>query len=123
MIDKVVIGGDISLRNQLAGDAELQNQLEGDVSLDNPVEGDTELNSFIDGEIQLNNLLEGEAGTYIRVSSGDSPAYHGDYTVTPSRVQQTLPTAGMVLDRNVTVEPIPSNYGLITWDGSTLTVS
>lgn len=49
--------------------------------------------------------------------------YHGVYDVTPSQETQTLYTANKVLTRNVTVAPIPSNYGLITWDGSALTVS
>ena len=49
--------------------------------------------------------------------------YHGPYTVTPSPEAQVLETGGLVLTRNLTVNPIPSNYGLITWDGSTITVS
>lgn len=53
-----------------------------------------------------------------------SPAiYHGTYSVTPSATRQVLPTAGMALREDVTVEPIPSNYGLVTWDGSVLMVS
>lgn len=53
-----------------------------------------------------------------------SPAeYHGAYVVTPSQVAQVLATAGMALREDVTVEPIPSNYGLVTWDGSVLMVS
>lgn len=49
--------------------------------------------------------------------------YHGEYQVTPSSVTQTLETAGKNLMSNIVVEPVPENYGLITWDGSTLTVS
>ena len=49
--------------------------------------------------------------------------YAGPYTVTPSEETQVLPTQGMAMANNVTVNPIPSNYGLITWNGSTLTVS
>ena len=49
--------------------------------------------------------------------------YHGSYDVTPSAEAQTLETAGKTLTLDIVVEPIPSNYGLITWDGSTLTVS
>lgn len=50
-------------------------------------------------------------------------AYQGDYTVTPSPEAQTLETEGLMMTHNVTINPIPSNYGLITWNGSTLTVS
>jgi hypothetical protein len=34
-----------------------------------------------------------------------------------------LATAEKVVTRNIVINPIPSNYGLITWNGSTLTVS
>lgn len=44
-------------------------------------------------------------------------------TITPSAVQQTAVPAYRWTTGAVIVDPIPSNYGLITWDGSTLTVS
>ena len=49
--------------------------------------------------------------------------YTGDYTVTPSKETQTLQTNNLRMLDNVTIEPIPSNYGLITWNGSIITVS
>lgn len=49
--------------------------------------------------------------------------YTGPYSVTPSPEAQTLNTNGLRMTDNITIEPIPSNYGLITWNGSTLTVS
>lgn len=51
------------------------------------------------------------------------PEYHGAYEVTPSQQTQVLETAGLKMTDNVTVNPIPSNYGLITWNGAVLTVS
>lgn len=59
--------------------------------------------------------------TAIQLVDGDH--YEGEYTVTPSATAQTLATEGLVMTQNVTIEPIPNNYGLITWDGSVLTVS
>lgn len=56
-----------------------------------------------------------------RQISGD--IYDGEYEVTPGQSPVILPTAGKTMARSVTVNPIPSNYGLITWNGSTLTVS
>lgn len=50
-------------------------------------------------------------------------AYSREYIVTPSSETQTLDTEGLMMTRNITINPIPSNYGLITWNGSTLTVS
>lgn len=58
----------------------------------------------------------------IEKGGGASP-YSGASTVTPSSEAQTLETGGHVLLENITIEPIPSNYGLITWNGSTITVS
>ena len=51
------------------------------------------------------------------------PSYSGPYTVTPSAEEQILQTEGKYMRGNITVDPVPSNYGLITWDGSTITVS
>lgn len=53
----------------------------------------------------------------------DTEAYTGEYEVTPSSETQTLDTTGKRMTRPVVVNPIPSNYGLITWNGSFLTVS
>lgn len=49
--------------------------------------------------------------------------YTGDYTFTPSDATQTIPTNGLRMTDNITINPIPNNYGLITWNGATLTVS
>lgn len=60
------------------------------------------------------------------VSMGESflpEHYQGETTVSPSADIQVLDTMGKVLDENITVQPIPNNYGLITYNGSTITVS
>ena len=59
----------------------------------------------------------------IPAGGGYSPAYQGEYEVTPSQETQILSTRGLSMDRDVTINPIPNYYGLITWDGSTITVS
>jgi hypothetical protein len=51
------------------------------------------------------------------------PTYDGAYEVTPTAEAQTLATDSLYMRGNITINPIPSNYGLITWNGSTLTVS
>lgn len=51
------------------------------------------------------------------------PSYEGEYEVTPSDETQTLDTDSLYMRGNITINPIPSNYGLITWNGSILTVS
>ena len=49
--------------------------------------------------------------------------YGGEYEVTPSSEMQIIPISGKQAARNMTIYPIPSNYGLIEWDGSVLTVT
>lgn len=51
------------------------------------------------------------------------PLYNGPLEVTPTQSTQVLATSGTRMDSDVTINPIPSNYGLITWNGSVLTVS
>ena len=54
---------------------------------------------------------------------GTSQTYEGPYEVTPSAEMQTLQTKNFRMTDNIVVNPIPSNYGLITWNGSIITVS
>lgn len=53
----------------------------------------------------------------------DRDPYTGSYEVTPSEETQTLETKNLRMTDNVTINPIPSNYGLITWNGTFITVS
>lgn len=61
----------------------------------------------------------------VEMSAGfvQGPYYDGEYEVTPTQETQTLYTTGRTLANDVVINPIPSNYGLITWNGSVLTVS
>ena len=56
-------------------------------------------------------------------SVANAPRYDGDYVFTPAQQEQTIPIKDLMARQDITIEPIPSNYGLITWDGSTITVS
>ena len=60
-------------------------------------------------------------GTAVRASI--VPRYEGPYTITPAAEAQVFETAGKMMTEDITVGAIPSNYGLITWNGSVLTVS
>ena len=53
----------------------------------------------------------------------DSDPYTGEYTIEPTSEEQVLLTRNLRMLDNITVGAIPSNYGLITWNGITLTVS
>ena len=73
----------------------------------------------------LSGRLDGGAGLAGSLMTGGRfyPAYDGPTSVTPSPSAQVLPTEGRAVLADIIVNPIPSNYGLITWNGSTLTVS
>lgn len=73
--------------------------------------------------VELINVIDGEGSVIYEVSTETHETYTGPYTVTPSDETQTLETADKIMSHNVTINPIPSNYGLITWNGSVLTVS
>lgn len=53
----------------------------------------------------------------------DIDPYPGPYEVTPGAEAQVLATKDLRMTGDLTVAPIPNNYGLITWNGSVLTVS
>lgn len=76
----------------------------------------------LDGEFSLDVQLDGEFGVVLG-GGGGLPVYTGETTVTPTQETQVLETANHSMLENITVNPIPENYGLITWDGSVLTVS
>ena len=62
-------------------------------------------------------------GVAARIYASPTEDYAGPYEATPTQETQILPAAGKRAVRNITINPIPSNYGLITWNGSVLTVS
>lgn len=63
--------------------------------------------------------LQAEPSIYIDRST----IYDGPVEFTPSGSTQTIEIAGTKALENIKINPVPSNYGLITWDGSTITVS
>lgn len=78
-------------------------------------------NHTINGAIgNTNHTIEGDVqGEAMR----SVPDYTGTYEVTPSSSTQTLSVSDKRMTQDVVINPIPSNYGLITWNGSYLTVS
>lgn len=49
--------------------------------------------------------------------------YDGPYEFEPSAEEQTIQISGKKARQDIVIAPIPNNYGLITWNGATLTVS
>lgn len=87
--------------------------------LDGNITGTVTRLHAIAGDVAVLGSISGD----VDIVSGIVPTYQGDYDVTPSAETQTLFTEGKMLRQNVVIAPIPSNYGLITWNGAILTVS
>lgn len=62
-------------------------------------------------------------GVQTAIIDWEGEKYTGEYTVTPSQETQVLSTHDFVMTQDVVINPIPSNYGLVTWDGNTLTIT
>jgi len=74
----------------------------------------------LDGNLSAPQSL---TGNLMYGNGGSAPDYQGPYEVTPTQSTQILITNGFKMTDNVTINPIPPNYGLITYNGSVLTVS
>lgn len=64
-----------------------------------------------------------DIGTPVAREEVERDPYEGDYVVTPGAATIVLATKDKRMTDHVTINPVPSNYGLITWNGSTITVS
>ena len=60
---------------------------------------------------------------YEVASCVEGQVYDGITTIIPSTSNQILNTNGYIMASDIVVQSIPSNYGLITWNGAVLTVS
>ena len=62
-------------------------------------------------------------GTLTIPSAVGVDTYAGPYEYTPTEDTQTVAISHKMATENIVINPIPFNYGLVTWNGSTLTVS
>lgn len=84
------------------------------------------LSGYINGQGSMGGTLSGSIGITGDLDRNYTQTYDdyaGPYEVVPSMETQTLRTNRLLMTGNVTIAPIPSNYGLIEWNGSVLRVS
>ena len=75
---------------------------------------------------QLSGFLsayQGISGLLTIPSAADVERFEGPYEYTPTEDTQTVGISYKMATQDIVINPIPWNYGLITWNGSTLTVS
>lgn len=73
-------------------------------------------------------LIEDEPGAALEMGQpvifgGGIPDYDGPYEVTPGPEAQIFQTKDHAMRENLRINPIPNNYGLITYNGGVITVS
>lgn len=84
--------------------------------------------NFKDTQSKINVFLKDNAEKITAVFKDVQPMavadyYEGDYSFTPSSEEQVVPIAGKTATENIVIDPIPSNYALVTWDGVSLRFS
>lgn len=78
------------------------------------------------GNIQTISVTSSEQTAGVYISSPIVPLsipYTGEYEFTPSETEQIIRVSGTTPSQNIKINPIPNNYGLITWNGAYLFIS
>lgn len=75
------------------------------------IDGEIELENTLDGEVELDFISDLDPDVLMQGGGGAVyPHYDGPYSVTPATSAQVLDTDGKVMNDDVTVNPIPSEY-------------
>ena len=86
------------------------------------VDGEVELLNIVDGDISLSERVDGDANIVINIAP-TVDTYVGEYEFVPTQSEQIISSGNKLLEHDIIIDPIPSNYGLITWNGTSLRVS
>ena len=79
---------------------------------------DVQINVMLDGDAQTLSIFDGEQSNYQRVQD----YYTGETDITPAASAQILATAGKTIADDIIIEPIPSNYGKVSYNGAFILV-
>lgn len=66
---------------------------------------------------------DAELTTNVTHYHSEYPDYEGETVFTPTEYTQTIPTGHTVLLSDITINPIPSNYGRITYSGGIISIT
>lgn len=78
------------------------------------------------GDVQQVRVKTSDLTAGVYISSPIVPLsvpYTGEYEFTPSDTEQIINVSGKTPLQNIKINPIPNNYGLITWNGAYLFIS
>ena len=113
------------MQGRIAADGELSGKLSGGDQLNGALSSAGELTCVLSIESGLSGGLstDGTLKGVLSAATGETPVYHGPYELEPTTEIQTVHVAGTVMQEDLIIDPIPSNYGRIGWNGAILTVS
>ena len=77
----------------------------------------------IDLVVDSGEAVSLEAVSPIVISQDTVPVWDGQTEFVPTGESQIVSVHGYRFTEDIIIDPIPDNYGLITWNGSILTVS
>lgn len=115
----MVINGDYTIDIVVDGDKGLT-LLGNNVDINNLLHGDFSNGTEVNSTIDILEVLNGEYGSFQRVTSYDT--YKGETNIIPTQEVQVLQTLGKGMEDNIIIQPIPNNYGKITYNGAYLKV-
>ena len=72
------------------------------------------ISETLEFDVELEIIAEG--------GSVDIEWYEGPYEFTPSQEEQTIEIAKQTAKQNITINPIPKNYGKVSQIGNELTI-
>lgn len=117
--NSATIGGDVSSTQRITSELSENGQITASIAGAGSVIGEMKRAAALSGAVSARQKLSGNLAT---VYIAGAPHYDGEYEVTPGEQEQIIYTALKVLQQNITVKPIPSNYGRIAYDGAVLSV-
>lgn len=88
-----------------------------------PITLDVQISEQYDVTVSGGETIGAATDSQIVINRIEAEEYAGPYEVTPSAAEQVLEIRNKKATQNIIINPIPSNYGLVTWDGAMLTIS
>lgn len=113
------ISGSLSSPATIVGTLTEEGSLSGNLSADQTLTASLSSSHSITGSLSCDGTLIG----HLEKSNGGVDVYTGEYEITPGEEEVVLNTSDKLLTQRITIAAIPSNYGLVSWNGTTLTIS
>lgn len=105
---------DGTISGKLSGAGTIDGSLAASGGISGVIQSGQTLNAALNGNSVIHGSVIPTASTFI---------YDGPYSYTPTSEQQVVAIQGKQATQDIIIAPIPSNYGLVAWNGAALTIS